>query len=58
MAWAGQALAQLYAATRIRAYLAGAIAVGNWIQAHCQDARGAGGYTGGYTNSGAKIGGS
>jgi hypothetical protein len=55
MAWAGQALAQLYAATRIRSYLAGAVAVGNWIQAHCQDARGAGGYTGGYTSSGTKI---
>lgn len=55
MAWAGQALVQLYAATRIRAYLAGAIAVGTWIQAHCRDARGAGGYTGGYTSSRAKI---
>jgi hypothetical protein len=55
MAWAGQALVQLYAATRIRAYLTGAIAVGNWIQAHCHDARGAGGYTGGYTSSRAKI---
>jgi hypothetical protein len=55
MAWAGQALAQLYAATRIRSYLAGAIAVGDWIQAHCRDARGAGGYTGGYASSGAKI---
>ena len=58
MAWAGQALAQLYAATRIRADLAGVIAVGNWIQAHCQDARGAGGNTGGYTNPGSKPSGS
>jgi hypothetical protein len=55
MAWAGQALAQLYAATRIKAYLAGAIAVGDWIQAHCRDVRGTGGYTGGYTSSGAEI---
>ena len=55
MAWAGQALVQLYAATRIRSYLAGAVAVGHWIQAHCHDSRGAGGYTGGDTSSGAKI---
>jgi hypothetical protein len=55
MAWAGQALAQLYAATGLRPYLAGAVAAGDWIQAHCRDTRGAGGYTGGYTSSGTKI---
>lgn len=56
LAWAGQALVQLYAATRIRAYLRGAIALGDWIQLRCSDRRGAGGYTGGDTAAGAKIG--
>jgi hypothetical protein len=56
MAWAGQALAQLYAATGEKAYLRGAEAIGNWVQAHCYDPRGAGGYTGGETASGQKIG--
>ena len=53
LAWAGQALAQLYAATRIRAYLRGAIALGDWIQSQCRDGRGPGGYTGGDTAAGA-----
>ncbi len=55
MAWAGQALVQLYAATGRRAYLSGAEAIGNWVQAHCYDTRGAGGYTGGETADGQKI---
>ena len=55
LAWAGQALVQLYAATRIRAYLRGAIALGDWIQSRCSDGR-PGGYTGGDTAAGAKIG--
>jgi hypothetical protein len=55
MAWAGQALVQLYAATGRTAYLAGAEAIGNWVQANCYDVRGAGGYTGGETASGQKI---
>ncbi|HTS97092.1 MAG TPA: hypothetical protein VMI33_10760 [Streptosporangiaceae bacterium] len=55
MAWAGQALAQLYGATGIRRYLRGAEAIGNWVQAHCYDPRGAGGYTGGEAASGQKI---
>jgi len=55
MAWAGQALAQLYAVTGTRAYLAGAEAIGAWVQAHCRDTRGAGGYTGGQTSGGMKI---
>jgi hypothetical protein len=55
MAWAGQALAQLYAATGRAAYLAGAEAIGNWVQAHCRDVRGAGGYTGGETAGGQQI---
>jgi len=54
LAWAGQALVQLYAATRIRAYLRGATALGGWIQSRCSD-RGAGGYTGGDTAAGATI---
>ena len=55
MAWAGDALAQLYSATGRTAYLDGAVAIGDWIQAHCRDDRGPGGYTGGYTGSGSKI---
>ncbi len=55
MAWAGQALAQLYGATGNRRYLLGAEAIGNWVQAHCYDPRGAGGYTGGEGASGLKI---
>ena len=55
MAWAGDALAQLYSATGRKSYLDGAVAIGDWIQAHCQDHRGPGGYTGGYTGSGSKI---
>ena len=55
MAWAGQALVQLYAATGRNAYLTGAEAIGNWVQAHCYDARGPGGYTGGETANGQKI---
>lgn len=55
MAWAGQALVQLYAATGRTAYLAGAEAIGNWVQANCYDVRGAGGYTGGETADGQKI---
>src|ERR1039458_8673458 len=55
MAWAGDALTQLYSATGRKAYLDGAVAMGDWIQAHCRDDRGPGGYTGGYTGSGSKI---
>lgn len=60
LAWAGQALTQLYAATGIRAYLRGAIALGGWIQSQCRDGRGAGGreaggYAGGDTAAGATI---
>jgi hypothetical protein len=55
MAWAGQALVQLYAATGRADYLAGAEAIGNWVQAHCYDVRGAGGYTGGETAAGQQI---
>jgi hypothetical protein len=55
MAWAGQALVRLYAATGRRAYLTAAEAIGNWVQAHCHDTRGPGGYTGGETASGQTI---
>ena len=55
VAWAGDALAQLYSATGRRAYLDGAVAMGDWIETHCRDGRGPGGYTGGYTGSGSKI---
>lgn len=55
MAWAGQALVQLYAASGRRAYLQGAEAIAIWIQVNCYDTRGAGGYTGGETASGQLI---
>jgi hypothetical protein len=55
LAWAGDALAQLYSATGRRSYLDGAMAIGNWIYTHCRDVRGPGGYTGGDTGSGSKI---
>jgi hypothetical protein len=55
VAWAGQALVHLYAVTGRMAYLAGAEAIGNWVQACCYDNRGAGGYTGGETAGGQKI---
>ena len=55
MAWAGQALVQLYASTGRKAYLRGAEAIGNWVQTHCHDTRGPGGYTGGETANGQKI---
>jgi uncharacterized protein YyaL (SSP411 family) len=55
MAWAGQALTRLYVATGRKAYLSAAEAIGNWVQAHCRDTRGAGGYTGGEDAGGQKI---
>ena len=55
MAWAGLALLQLHAATGGQAYLTAAEAIGNWVQAHCYDQRGPGGYTGGETAAGAAI---
>lgn len=55
MAWAGLALLQLHAATGRPAYLTAAEAIGNWVQAHCYDRRGPGGYTGGETAAGTAI---
>jgi hypothetical protein len=55
MAWVGQALVQLYAKTSDPAYLNGALAIAQWLQANTYDTRGHGGYTGGYTARGAKI---
>jgi hypothetical protein len=55
MAWAGQALVRAYAVTGRKAYLTGAEAIGTWVQAHCYDTRGPGGYTGGETASGQPI---
>ena len=54
-AWAGNALVQLYAATRVPSYLNGAENMAGWIQANSADTRGQGGYTGGYANSGTKL---
>jgi hypothetical protein len=55
MAWAGLALAQLYGASGRKTYLAGAEAVGNWVQAHCRDTRGPGGYTEGTAADGTAM---
>ncbi len=55
MAWVGQALAHLYEATAQPSYLAGAVAIGEWIQANARDSRGAGGYTGGITSRGKRL---
>ena len=44
-AWAGMALAQLYLRTGNAKYLAGALAVANWIVRNTYDTRGPGGYT-------------
>jgi hypothetical protein len=55
MAWVGQALLQLYARTGVAAYLTGASALAQWIQTNTYDTRGAGGYTGGLSDSGKKI---
>jgi hypothetical protein len=54
-AWAGNALLQLYAATRVPAYLSGAENMAAWIQANSADTRGHGGYTGGYAESGTAL---
>ncbi len=43
-AWAGMALAQLYAKTGNSRYLTGALLVGNWIVANAYDTQGPGGY--------------
>jgi hypothetical protein len=53
--WAGDALVQLYAATRLPAYLTGAENLAGWIQANTSDVRGQGGYTGGYAGPGIKL---
>jgi hypothetical protein len=55
MAWVGQALVHLYEASGAEEYLAGAQAIGEWVQAHCYDTRGAGGYTGGLSARGKPI---
>jgi hypothetical protein len=54
-AWAGNALVQLFAATRVPSYLNGAENMAGWIQANSADTRGQGGYTGGCANSGTKL---
>lgn len=55
MAWVGQALVQLYARSANSAFLLGAKSIGEWIQTHAYDTRGAGGYTGGLQENGARI---
>jgi len=56
VAWAGLALAQLYAATGNTRYLDTAVGIGRWIQANCRSGRGPGGYTGGYASQASRIG--
>ncbi len=55
MAWVGKALTRLAAATGNSNALAGAERIGAWIETNCRDTRGAGGFTGGLTASGAAI---
>ena len=55
MAWVGQALVHLYEASGEQQYLAGAQAIGEWVQTNCYDTRGAGGYTGGLSARGKRI---
>jgi hypothetical protein len=55
MAWVGQALLQLYARTGVASYLTGATSLAQWIQTNAYDTRGAGGYTGGDSDRGARI---
>jgi hypothetical protein len=55
MAWSAQALVHLYDASGDASYLTGAEAIAEWIQAHCHDTRGAGGYTGGLNPRGRRI---
>ncbi|WP_319419862.1 AGE family epimerase/isomerase [Pleurocapsa sp. FMAR1] len=49
VAWAMLALLGYYQSYGGEEYLESAIALGQWIEQNCRDARGAGGYTGGYT---------
>lgn len=56
VAWAGLALAQLYAATGNTRYLRASVSIGRWIQAHCLSDRGPGGYTGGYASLATRVG--
>jgi len=55
VAWAGLALAQLYAATGNTRYLGAAVSAGRWIQANCLSDRGPGGYTGGYDSPSDRV---
>lgn len=48
MAWAILALLAFHEKAGGEAYLAAAERLGEWVEEHCRDARGAGGYTGGY----------
>jgi hypothetical protein len=55
LAWAGIALTQLYARTRNRAYLDGAVQLGTWIFNNTFDTRGAGGYNFGVDGGNNKL---
>ena len=55
MAWIGLALTRLYLASGDSTYLAGAQAIGTWVERNCADQRGAGGFTGGRSGRGARI---
>ncbi len=48
MAWAMLGLLAVHDATGEPSYLRAAVRMGEWIEKHCRDERGAGGYTAGY----------
>lgn len=48
VAWAMLALLGYYESYGGKEYLASAIALGEWVEQHCRDERGAGGYLGGF----------
>ncbi|GGQ84193.1 hypothetical protein [Kitasatospora griseola] len=53
MAWAGMAFVHLYRATGDSEFRNGALRVANWIETNATDTRGAGGYTGGFSDTSA-----
>ena len=55
MAWASIALARLFARTRVRRYLDGAVLLGNWIVDNAYDTVGLGGYSFGVDGNNNRI---
>jgi hypothetical protein len=48
VAWAMLGLLTIFEATAVEKYLRSAQRMGEWVEVHCKDSRGAGGYTAGY----------